>query len=56
MDNILNIIFIIIAIKSMTIGSSFSFFLWIKYGKKYYSWYNKTILSAKFEPDAEAYE
>lgn len=28
-----------VAVKAMTIGSSFSFLLWIKYGSKYTDWY-----------------
>ncbi|MFA5071124.1 MAG: hypothetical protein WC511_02015 [Candidatus Pacearchaeota archaeon] len=32
-------LFILVAIKALTIGSSFNFYYWWKYGHKYTSWY-----------------
>jgi hypothetical protein len=38
---ILQILFCLIALKSMIIGSEFSFYFWFKYKKKYIKWYTK---------------
>lgn len=43
------IIYILIAIKALTIGSNFNFILWIKYKKEYVDWYN-SIQKMKFVP------
>lgn len=42
-------ILILSALKSMIIGSHFSFYLWAKYGWKYVTWYWKW-LNEKFDP------
>jgi hypothetical protein len=32
-------VYLITLAKALTIGSEFNFYLWIRYGKKYMSWY-----------------
>lgn len=53
MEHFFNVVWPILLItsfiKSVTIGSAFNFYLYLKHGAKYYDWYNKTILQAKFE-------
>ena len=39
-------------IKALTVGSNFSFHLWVKYGRKYIRWYDKWM-DQKFDPDSE---
>ena len=40
MANTILLVLIGITIKSLTVGSEFSFYLWFKHGKKYTHWYN----------------
>lgn len=40
-DPIFHSILLLVFLKSIFIGSEFSFYYWIKYGKKYTNWYSK---------------
>lgn len=51
MENIGTIILFIVALKSITIGSSFNFVKWFKYGKNYWAWYSEKIIDAQYTPD-----
>jgi hypothetical protein len=44
MDTAWTIVLVIITIKSFTIGSSFSFYKWFKYGKKYLKEYDEWLM------------
>ena len=48
-DKIFYFLLLFVFIKSVTIGSTFNFYLWFKYGRKYWEWYSKNILDAKFD-------
>jgi len=52
-DSILRIFVTLIALKAVTIGSDFNFFLWFRDGKKYSAWYKnrETYSSAKKNND-----
>lgn len=39
MGTILIVLLVVVAVKSLTIGSEFNFYYWYKYGKKYTDWY-----------------
>lgn len=39
MEYIITVVFALIAIKSILVGSEFSFAYWAKYGKTYTNWY-----------------
>lgn len=45
---ITHFIVLLTAIKAVTIGSDFNFYLWYKHGKKYLYWYNRR---EKFKTD-----
>lgn len=48
MDTFLFVIFSIFFLKSVWIGSKFSFYNWIKYKKDYWNWYEEKITSAEY--------
>ena len=39
MEKAVEVVILLVFLKSITVGSSFSFNLWIKYGKEYSDWY-----------------
>lgn len=50
MEIALYIVLTLVWLKSIFIGSKFSFYHWIKYGKDYLSWYDKNITRAEYKP------
>lgn len=47
-NQIIFAMFIIIVVKSIIIGSEFSLINWIRYGKKYWNWYNQRETFAEY--------
>jgi len=41
MSEVIIIYLIFFNLKSVIIGSDFSFYYWLKYGKQYYKWYSE---------------
>jgi len=39
MEKLIIIVLVVAVIKSITIGSEFNFFMWLKHKKKYTQWY-----------------
>ena len=48
LNTIFQIVLVVLALKSMIIGSEFSFHYMLKHGRKYWDWYNKRETYAQY--------
>lgn len=50
MRDVMLAVFGLLALKSMLVGSEFSFYKWVKYGRRYTTWY---FNRSDFDPEAK---
>ena len=49
-DKVFYAMLVITWLKSITIGSTFNFWLWLKYGRDYFNWY-RTLMEQEYKPN-----
>jgi hypothetical protein len=48
---IFQVVIVMVAMKAIFIGSEFNFYYWLKYGRKYTTWYNNRPTFPHATPD-----